>query len=618
MTFNPKDLSSFSTQPGVYLMYDIDKCVLYVGKAKNLKSRLKQYFQKGGDGRQMIPYLTAQVETIQTIVVDSETEALILENSLIKKHRPKYNVLYKDDKSHICLHVNTDHKWPTLKVLRSRDPFGNNPSTSKTSSTKRSSKKGLRLGPYPNAFAARGLADQVYRLFRLRQCSDRELSMRKRPCILYGMHRCSAPCVGMISEKDYADDVKKALEFLKGKRSSVARHLKCEIQKASESLEFERAAYLLKQLEELKVSPEKSRVASITDIDRDAIGFYRSREKAVLVKMAFRSGILLNMHEYLLDPCFASPSEAAEAFITQHYMSSFVPDEILAPCLESKPKTIEAFLNREKGVHVKIEVPSRGEKKKLIALAEKNAHALFEQKERLETSIDEALIELGEKLFLTNPPQVIECIDQSHLSGSEMVSGVVRYVKGKKEKKGYRSYKVRLAKKSDDYGALKEALTRHLKKLTVDTFPDLIVIDGGRGHLNIALEVLSDLNLSTLNVIGCAKEDSRHDKGMSKEALFHPEHKEPIHLDERSNALLLLQRIRDEAHRYAITFQKKRRSKALIKSALDEVPGIGTKKKAALIKHFGSVAEIKKASQSALLDVPGISNSDVEKLLEYL
>jgi len=618
MTFNPKDLSSFSTQPGVYLMRGGDKNILYVGKAKNLKSRLKQYFQKGGDGREMIPYLTAQVETIQTIVVDSETEALILENSLIKKHQPKYNVLYKDDKSHICLHVNIDHKWPTLKIIRARNPFGNSDVDSEVESKKRPSKKGLRLGPYPTAFAARGLADQVYRLFRLRQCSDRELSMRKRPCILYGMHRCSAPCVGMISEQDYAEDVKKALGFLKGKRSEVTKHLKNEMQKASEALEFERAAYLLKQLEELKVSPEKSRVANMTDIDRDVIGFYKSGQKAVVVQMTFRSGILLSMHEHLLDLCFADETEAVEAFIMQHYVGSFIPDEILAPALESKPKILEAFLYREKGSRVKIEVPRQGSKKKLLALAEKNAEALFKQKEQLDASIDKALIDLGEKLFLSRPPLVIECIDQSHLSGSEMVSGVVRYVKGKKEKKGYRSYKVASAKKSDDYGALKEALTRHLKNLTVDTLPDLIVIDGGRGHLNTALEVLADLNLSTLNVIGCAKEDSRHDKGMSKEAVFHPDHKEPIHLDERSSALLLLQQIRDEAHRFALTFHKKRRSKALIKSALDEVPGIGPKKKASLIKHFGSVSGIKKASEQELLAVPGICESDVKKLLEYL
>jgi excinuclease ABC subunit C len=610
MSFDPKRLARFSTGPGVYLMEDAEGLVLYVGKANNLQMRLRQYFQKKGDEREMVPILRAQIASIQTISVENETEALVLESNLIKKHRPKYNVLLKDDKSHICLHVNLDHMWPTLRILRAKDV--------RRELTKGKKKAARRFGPYPNAHVARGLAEKVYRMFRLRQCSDSELKRRERPCILYGMHRCSAPCVGHITEEAYAKDVEKAMQFLSGKRANALKHLKKEIERASELLEFERAAILLKQMEQLESAEKKTRVSGFSQINRDVIGFYQLGKKALIVRMTFREGRLLGMDEHMIAQCVMTEKEALEAFIMQTYSSANEVDELIVSGLASSKKALEAFLFKISAKRLKILTPTRGEKFKALQLAERNAKDAFERADKLDEALDEALCDLAKALNLKDPPEIIECIDQSHLAGSEMVSGVVRYVKGKKETKGYRSYRIRTAKESDDYGALKEALTRHLKKLPYENLPNLLIIDGGRGHLNAALQVIDELNIASISVIGCSKEDSRHDKGLSRETVHLASTKEPIYLDPKSSALHLLQRIRDEAHRYAITFQKKRRSKELIRSQLDLIPGIGPTKKKRLLSHFGSVAKISSATDAELLQVEGIHKKDVEKIRDYL
>lgn len=610
MSFDPKRLARFSTGPGVYLMEDAEGLVLYVGKANNLQMRLRQYFQKKGDEREMVPILRAQIASIQTISVENETEALVLESNLIKKHRPKYNVLLKDDKSHICLHVNLDHMWPTLRILRAKDV--------RRELTKDKKKAARRFGPYPNAHVARGLAEKVYRMFRLRQCSDSELKRRERPCILYGMHRCSAPCVGHITEEAYAKDVEKAMQFLSGKRANALKHLKKEIERASELLEFERAAILLKQMEQLESAEKKTRVSGFSQINRDVIGFYQLGKKALIVRMTFREGRLLGMDEHMIAQCVMTEKEALEAFIMQTYSSANEVDELIVSGLASSKKALEAFLFKISAKRLKILTPTRGEKFKALQLAERNAKDAFERADKLDEALDEALCDLAKALSLKDTPEIIECIDQSHLAGSEMVSGVVRYVKGKKETKGYRSYRIRTAKESDDYGALKEALTRHLKKLPYENLPNLLIIDGGRGHLNAALQVIDELNIASISVIGCSKEDSRHDKGLSRETVHLASTKEPIYLDPKSSALHLLQRIRDEAHRYAITFQKKRRSKELIRSQLDLIPGIGPTKKKRLLSHFGSVAKISSATDAELLQVEGIHKKDVEKIRDYL
>lgn len=611
MSFDPKRLARFTKGPGVYLMEDAEGSVLYVGKANNLQMRLRQYFQKKGDEREIVPILRAQIATIQTISVESETEALVLESNLIKKHRPKYNVLLKDDKSHICLHVNLDHTWPTLRILRAKDV--------RRELTKKGSKKSARrFGPYPNAHVARGLAEKVYRMFRLRQCSDSELKRRERPCILYGMHRCSAPCVGHISEEAYAKDVEKAMQFLSGKRTGALKHLKQEIEKASELLEFERAAVLLRQLQQLETAEKKTRVSGFSHVNRDVLGFYHLGKKALIVRMTYREGRLLGMDEHMITQCVMTEKEALESFIIQTYSTQTEIDELIVSGLASSKKALESFIYKVSKERLKVFIPTRGEKFKALQLAEQNAKDAFERAGKLDEALDEALCDLAKALKLKDPPEIIECIDQSHLAGSEMVSGVVRYVKGKKETKGYRSYKIRSAKKSDDYGALKEALTRHLKKLPFENLPGLLVIDGGRGHLNAALEVIDELNIASISVIGCSKEDSRHDKGLSRETIHLSDTKEPVYLDPKSSAMHLLQRIRDEAHRYALTFQKKRRSKELIRSQLDLVPGIGPTKKKRLLTHFGSVAKISSASDAELLEVEGIYKKDVEKIRDYL
>ncbi|MES2121693.1 MAG: excinuclease ABC subunit UvrC [Chlamydiota bacterium] len=598
MPFDPKTLEQFPLSPGVYLMKDEKGKVIYVGKAKLLKNRLKQYFAASGDSRAMIPFLLQQIAHIDTIVVPSEKEALLLENTLIKKHQPKFNAILKDDKTYISLMINHHHEWPMLRLIRYKTA---------------PKEDGLYFGPYTSALAARETYELLSRLFPMRQCSDEELKRRTRPCLLYSIKRCVAPCVGKCTKQEYGALVKNATQFLKGQDKEILKDLYAQMQKASDLLEFERAKALLHTIRQIEhVVAASPLVVAISDQNSDVLGIYRQGAEVMLAQLLFREGKLVGSEHYGFTGILENDEDLLSSFILQHYThAAHLPDQILIPLpLPNIPILSDILLGK-----TKIRSPQKGEKKALVAMAEENAKALFiQEKDQLELK-EKMLLDLQETLQLNRFPQKIECFDTSNISGTDPVASLIAFTNGEKDTKKYRLFQIKSATGGDDYGAMREVLTRHLTKAKqTGDLPDLIIVDGGKGQLGIALEVFKDLDIASVDLIALAKEQGRHDKGMTLERVFLPGHHDPIQLNPRSNILFLLQKIRDEAHRRAITFHRTRRKKRTITSTLSTLPGIGKTKQTRLLRHFGSVEQIRKATSDELLKVKGITKKDVETL----
>ncbi|GAB4229068.1 MAG: excinuclease ABC subunit UvrC [Chlamydiales bacterium] len=579
--------------------------ILYIGKAKNLRQRVCQYFRPGGDGRAMIPFLLEQIADIQTIIVRSEKEALLVENNLIKQYRPKYNVFLKDDKSYIALRVTTQHKWPKVELIRYRGtPKG----------------KALYFGPYTSAYSARETLDLIRKVFPLRQCSDQEFARRTRPCILYDMKRCIAPCVGKCTDEEYDILVGKTIRFLKGNDKEILKDLYQQMEEEAEELRFEKAAQILKTIRHLEATIEKQHVDKPMGIDSDVFGIYREAGELLLAQLIFRGGKLLGIHHYQFSNIAQDDEEVLTTFILQHYQGkSELPREILLPTKIDGSEPLGNLLSESAGRTVSLIAPQRGDRLAHIDMAKQNAESAFKQARDKEALRERTLVEMQEKLHLTNYPQTIECFDNSNLGGTEPVASAVSYLNGEKNTKNYRRYMIKTAKGGDDYGAMYEVLTRRIRRGKEENdLPDLIILDGGKGHLNVGLRVLKENNVITTEMISIAKEQSRHDKGVTQEMVFLPEVKDPILLNKYSSVLFFLQQIRDEAHRFAITYQKKRRSKKIRASALDAIPGIGPKKKQILLKHFGSLKKVKEASLDELASIKGISTKDADLIFECL
>ena len=592
---NPEELKKIPNEPGVYLMKNEGGEILYIGKAKQLRKRVKQYFVPGRDGRMMVPFLTSQVTHIDTIVTFSEKEALLLENNLIKKHQPKYNVLLKDDKTFISLTVNHRHKWPMIRIVRHRGK----------------PKKGeLSFGPYTSAFAARQTLDLMNRVFKLRQCSDRELSSRHRPCLLYSIKRCIAPCVKKCTKEEYDKEVKRCIDFLKGNDKQVIEELKEEMFQASTRLEFERAEALRRMIDQIEhVTHSKQAIIRSKGKDCDIFALYHEGKYHIISKLVYREGRLIGAEHFKFIELASTDEEIWESFLLQHYQQKeFRPPEVLLSSPLKNQKPLEEL------IEVSIMHPKKGEKAHLIQLALKNAKSLFTE----EQSKEELLLDLQETCELDRCPVRIECFDTSNISGADLVACMVAFTGGKRDKERTRLFKVKGIDKPDDYGAMREVLLRHYRKAKEkDDLPDLTMVDGGKGQLNVAVEVFKELEIANVDVISLAKEDGKHSKGLNFEKIFTPHKKDPIFLSPRSSTLFILQQIRDETHRVAITYHRKRRSKRLIQTELDRIHGIGPKKRTLLLKHFGSVKRIKEAPRDQLEELPGLSKKDVEALLNF-
>lgn len=500
-------ISSFPTDPGVYLMKGKGGDVLYVGKAKNLRARLKQYFAPGGDGRPMIPYLIPKVTQIQTITVLSEKEALLLENNLIKEYRPKYNALLKDDKSYIALKVTQKSQWPTVQLVRYRG---------------KPEADGLYFGPYTSAYAARGTLDLLQKLFPLRQCSDQEFIRRTRPCILYDMKRCVAPCVGRCTKGEYDQIVDKTVRFLKGQDRAVVKELYQEMETASEALEFEKAAAILQTIRQIEKTIEQQNVDKPLGGDADALAIFRQGDEVVLSQLFIRNGKLMGSRHYHFSAIAEDDQELLESFMMQHYvLLEELPHEILLPVEIGDAEAVEEVLSTGKRRKVKVVSPQRGDKRALIDMAYLNAENEFKQVKDEKAIRERTLLEMQEKFKLSRYPKRIECFDNSNIMGSEPVSAMVVFTDGLKEGSRYRKYKVKTVEGPDDYATMYEVLVRRYKRAKEENdLPDLLIVDGGKGHLNIALKALADLDIINVNVIGVAKEEGRHDKGGAQNRSF--------------------------------------------------------------------------------------------------
>jgi excinuclease ABC subunit C len=596
--FDPRTLALYPDQPGVYLMKNEEGVVLYIGKAKNLKTRLKQYFALSGDQREMVPYLTAQVETIDTIIALTEKDALILENNLIKQHSPKYNVLLKDDKTFVSL-VITRHKWPMIKIVRYKGKPKND---------------GVYFGPYTNALAARQTYDLISRLFPLRQCSDAELASRTRPCLLHDIKRCIAPCVDLCTENEYAVHVESAMRLLKGQDKDVLKELKKQMQMASDHLEFEKADQFLKMIHQIEHVTEVQHVDNPTAKNCDVVGFHREADAVMIALLFFREGKLTGSEHFSFHFIASSDAETIESFLLQHYKNLPNPPlQIFIPMKLDQQSDVEEILQ------IEIVLPQKGKKKDLIIMAMRNAKALFVREQDAKSLKEKMLLDLQETLSLNRFPKKIDCFDTSNIAGTDPVASLVCFVNGEKDKSRTRLFKIKGVEKADDYTAMRQVLMRHYSKAKEkNDFSDLLIVDGGKGQLNIAGEVFAQLGIASIDAIGLTKEDARHDKGLTQEKIYVPHRKDPLFLDPRSPLLFLLQKIRDEAHRLAIEFHRKRRSKRTISSELDTLEGIGPVKRKKLLQAFGSVKALKMATEQELKSVKGLTKKDLQILLAWI
>lgn len=590
----------FAQKPGVYLMKDTTGCILYVGKAKNLRKRLGQYFLLKTDHRPQIPFLLAQVESVETIIVSSEKEALLLEHSLIKKHLPKYNLLLKDDKSFICIQITKD-EWPALKLTRSKD--------SKLSSD--------MFGPYPSAFAARKMLNLLQRLFPLRECSDFVLKNRTRPCILYQIGRCVAPCVQKCSKEEYQGYVSEVRQFLKGHDQNIVKNLQAKMKLASENMEYEKAAHYLETLRHIEDLLEKQNVISASTINCDIIGLYRENGWVSLSLLSFDKGRLLESKNFPLFEDLQDDEELIDSFILQNYIGKKnLPHEIITPALPTSAKAISSLISQNSPHTTKIICPEKGDKVKLLKMAYENAQSAMQKEHHDTLANEELLLSLKEELHLSQYPETIECFDNSHLSGSSPVAVMVTYCQGEYDRSRLRKYHLKTDQVFDDLKGFEEVLLRRYSNQELP-LPDLVVVDGGVNQLKVAERVFQKLQIINVDLIALTKEKGRHDFGLTQERVFTLNQKEAIVLPKQSPLLFLLQAIRDKAHKCALQFHQKSRSKKTIKSVLDDIPGIGPKKKQALLKHFKSALQVQKASVEELKEVSGLSQKDIENIRNY-
>lgn len=601
MPLRLSDLDFIAQSPGVYLMINRYKQILYIGKANNLKKRLKSYFSSERS-RVMVPFLMKQTETVETIVTFSEKEALLLENNLIKRHQPKYNVLLKDDKTFISLVINEKHRWPMIRLVRCKK---------RTDSC---------FGPYTSAYAARQIVDLMHQIFKLRQCSDRELASRIRPCLLYDIKRCLAPCVGKCTKSAYDAEVKRAIAFLNGSDRDLIQQLKKERKEASSDLDFEKAARIHRTIAQIEqITDRQYPVVESKVEESDVFALYSEGNNHVIAKLLFRKGKLIGAKPFLFQTPFPFDEGMWENFLLQHYpKDQELPSEILLPLLLKKGDLLkEIFFEQGQG-KVKLVYPRVGQKAYLLKLAMKNAKTFFQRGDQNKSSLEKVLLDLEETCELTRCPLKIECFDSSNLSQTDLVACMVGFTNGERDKKKTRLFKIKNRLVSDDCSSLREVLLRHLERSKEqDALPDLILVDGGRGQLNVVLEVFKRLKIACVDVIALAKERGRHDKGLNVEKVFIPYREKPVQISPRSPVLFMLQKIRDEAHRVAITFHRNRREKRMIKSLLSEIPGIGSTKEARLLKTFKSVEKIREATDKQLKEVPGITQKDILTLRTF-
>ncbi len=545
-------VAQFPQEPGVYLMKGEGGKIIYVGKGANLRQRVRSYFRKERDSRYQIDFLLRKVRDIDFLVTTNEKEALLLENSLIKKHKPRYNIFLKDDKSYVSLKLSIKHPYPSLTV------------------TRRIKKDGaLYFGPYSSAASCRETADFIYRHFRLRTCSDREISNRSRPCLEYQIHRCTAPCVGYVSSSNYRAQVEQVRLFLVGKNDLLLNQIREKINQSAQEEKFEEAAHWRDLLEAVQTTLEDQKVVRHGGIHQDLISLYEEGNRGVIALLSIRDGSLVDSRYYPVTLADTT-GNVLKSFVSQYYsLDVFIPDEILVSTAIDSSDLLSDLLTEKRGKKVFIRTPQKGERKELIELALKNAQSQFARLIDREGGMVDTLKGLQEKLDLSQPIHRMECYDISHISGQKSTGSRVVFMDGEPDKNEYRQYKIRIEGQPNDYAMMKEILGRRFGNIVgarhTVPLPDLIVIDGGQGQLNVVLQVLGEMGFSHIPVIAIAKGKGAGARakgvweGKKEEEIYLPHRKNPLILKKGSPELMLLQRLRDEAHRFAIKYHRKLR-----------------------------------------------------------
>lgn len=590
------------TEPGVYVMKDTSGRILYVGKARNLKKRLKSYVTKRILADPKTAVLMGQVAVIQTTVTHTEKEALILESNLIKRHRPRYNVVLKDDKRYPSLRLNRKHPYPNLNIVRKIQDDGS-----------------LYFGPYASALAVRQTLKFIHKTFKLRKCHTKTFMNRSRPCLNYQMGLCLGPCCLDVPPAVYNEIVSEVVAFLKGRTPALIRKVKREMLAAAEQQAYEKAAALRDKMTALEKTLEKQVSVSTDFKDRDAFGAAEDQGMLVITLMRVRGGFLMGSRHFKFQQTIGSPSDQLGLFLRQYYDGGAgIPSEIIVSHLPPEHALVEEYLSEKRGSRVTIITPNRGEKRRLMEMAVQNASLELREQSALEQNQMEMLKRLQAKLRLKQLPRRIECFDNSNLQGSDAVSAMVVFEDGQPLASAYRRYKLTPIGRPDDYANMMEVMRRRFGKGEDSRpFPDLLLVDGGKGQINSALSELSALNLhGAFDVAGIAKKDAS--KGETQDKIFMAGRANEIAFGKDGDLLLFLQRVRDEAHRWAITFQRGRRRERALKSQLDRIPGIGPQRRNLLLRHFESLADIKAASPEELSAVPGISRRLAETIAKAL
>ena len=560
-------------------MKDAAGKVIYIGKARNLRKRLVSHFKNSGQLNSKAGILASKISDIDTVITRTEKEALILESNLIKRYKPRYNVVLKDDKRYPSLRIDLKEKYPNFSIVR-----------------KIGKDNALYFGPFASAHGVRETLRTINKTIKLRKCKDRDFKTRTRPCLHCQMDGCLAPCCLDVDPAVYGEQVNEAIMFLKGRTPDLIRKVKKQMESCAREQAFERAARLRDKIISLERTIEKQ-IAVTTDFkDRDVFAIARSAECSVVTVLSVKGGFLTGTRHYSFTETLSTGAEMMAAFIRQYYeRHPSVPDELLVSIDPEDAVLTAEWLGNLKKKKVKILQPKRGEKAQLVAVAIHNAENELKSLIASRSAEMNLLLRLQNKLKMVRLPERIECFDNSNISGTQAVAAMVVFEKARAKTSFYRKYRIKTVTEHDDYAYMAEVLKRRFGKGEASKpYPDLLMVDGGKGQLNIALAVTRELNLTEkFDIIGIAKKDET--KGETRDKIFKPGRANPLSFGRDEDLLLFLQRIRDEAHRFAISFHRKRRRKISLQSALDTIPGVGKKRKAALLQHFKSVKNIRAA-----------------------
>lgn len=607
-------IKEFPQLPGVYLMKSEAEKIIYVGKAKNLRARVRSYFSDSPDHSPKTKLLVRQIHSIDTILTKTEVEAFLLEASLIKKYRPRYNIRLKDDKSYPYIRVSMTDQFPRLYLARKVKKDGS-----------------LYFGPYLSGQAVWGTIRFLNHTFQLRDCKDAFMASRRRPCLTHQIGRCTAPCVNLISPTEYGEDVKQAVQFLRGRDKQTLKELNRRMKLASGEERFEAAARLRDSIQAIeKILERQSVVNDTSELDQDVLGFAGDERGTLIETLHIRAGRVIGTRGHflpLLDPQSADedPREWLVSFINQYYDDEFIPDEVWLPV--DLGRDLMALLEdllaeRSGGQKVRVKFPTTPVGHRLLDLAQQNAQKHFAEHVSKSRDKEAALDEIQERLKLPNRPTRIECFDISNFQGAETVASQVVFEDGVPNKDQYRRYKLRSVDGVNDFASMREVLSRRLAHVEWED-PQLIVVDGGKGQLAVATEVLKELGRSDLPVVGLAKARTQGDFQSSEvkateERFFLPGRQNPVVFRPGSEAFRILVSLRDEAHRFAIQFHRKLREASSIESELDSVPRLGPQRKKSLLTRYKSIDEIRAADVEELLELPGFNRPSAEALLEFL